>query len=91
MVGTIRAPGVPDRRLPIPSPATQEEAAVSSYDEAIDIVEGELQLVESTFAGLSPEEWAMPTKLVPLDSSQPRWTVFELASHFDISIGLTRM
>lgn len=64
---------------------------MGSYDEAIDILEAELQLVESTFAGLSPEEWAMPTKLVPLDSSQPPWTVFELAGHFDISIGLTRM
>jgi hypothetical protein len=40
---------------------------------------------------LSPEEWRTPTKLVPVDASLPRWTVFELAGHFDIAIGLTRM
>jgi len=28
---------------------------------------------------------------VPLDPDKPHWTVFELAGHFDISIGLTRM
>jgi hypothetical protein len=33
----------------------------------------------------------MATKLRPLDESLPHWTVFELAGHFDISIGLTRM
>ena len=33
----------------------------------------------------------MPTKLEPLGPGQPHWTVFELAGHFDISIGLTRM
>ena len=40
---------------------------------------------------MSPEEWRTPTKLVPVDASLPRWTVFELAGHFDIAIGLTRM
>ena len=30
-------------------------------------------------------------RLVPLDPDLPHWTVFELAGHFDISIGLTRM
>jgi hypothetical protein len=29
--------------------------------------------------------------LIPLDERLPHWTVFELAGHFDISIGLTRM
>jgi len=28
---------------------------------------------------------------VPVDPDLPRWTVFELAGHFDISIGLTKM
>src|ERR1035438_6354872 len=32
-----------------------------------------------------------PTKLIPVDPELPRWTAFELAGHFDISIGLTRM
>ncbi|HUY49892.1 MAG TPA: maleylpyruvate isomerase N-terminal domain-containing protein [Streptosporangiaceae bacterium] len=43
------------------------------------------------FAGLSAQEWRLPTKLVPVDPDLPWWTVFELAGHFDISIGLTRM
>jgi len=64
---------------------------MGSYEEAIDILETELKGVESTFAGLSAEEWALPTKLVPLDPNQTPWTLFELAGHFDISIGLTRM
>jgi hypothetical protein len=51
----------------------------------------ELEGVERTFRGLSREQWGAPTLLRPLDDSLPRWTVFELAGHFDISIGLTRM
>jgi hypothetical protein len=69
----------------------EEEGTVASYEDSIDILEAELGRVHETFAGLSPEQWAMPTKLVPLDPDQPPWTVFELAGHFDISIGLTRM
>ncbi len=41
--------------------------------------------------GLSADEWAKPTRLVPVDPDLPHWTVFELAGHFDISIGLTKM
>jgi hypothetical protein len=74
----VRAPGDPDRTI-YTSAATREEAAMGSYAEAIDILEAELQQVEYTFAGPSPEGWAMPTKLVPIDSTQPPWTVFELA------------
>ena len=69
----------------------EEDAGMSSYEDAIDILETELTGVEANFNGLSPEEWARPTKLVPIDPAQKPWTVFELAGHFDISIGLTRM
>jgi hypothetical protein len=34
---------------------------------------------------------ATPTLLQPVDERQPPWTLFELAGHFDISIGLARM
>ena len=64
---------------------------MGTYEESIGILEKELAGVEAVFAGLTPDEWAMPTKLRPLDESLPHWTVFELAGHFDISIGLTRM
>jgi hypothetical protein len=63
----------------------------SSYEDAIGILAEELAQVEQAFRGLSPDEWRAETHLVPLDPSLPRWTVFELAGHFDISIGLTRM
>jgi Mycothiol maleylpyruvate isomerase N-terminal domain len=64
---------------------------MNTYDHAVDTLEAELERVEATFAGLSEDEWAMECKLVPLDPDLPHWTVFELAGHFDISIGLTRM
>ncbi len=62
-----------------------------SYEETVDILERELQQIEAVFRGLRADEWQAPTELVPLDEEKPHWTVFELAGHFDISIGLTRM
>ena len=62
-----------------------------SYDDAVRILETELNAVEQAFRGLSAADWRTPTKLRPLDPSLPPWTLFELAGHFDISIGLTRM
>ncbi|HET7516696.1 MAG TPA: hypothetical protein VFN05_03150, partial [Actinomycetes bacterium] len=47
--------------------------------------------MEQTFRDLSDEQWQAPTNLRPLDEAKPRWTVFELAGHVDISIGLTVM
>lgn len=64
---------------------------MGSYEDAIDTLETELEGVEAVFSGLSPDQWALPTKLVPIDPEKKHWTVFELAGHFDISIGLTRM
>ena len=61
------------------------------YETTIGILADELDRVEQVFRGLSPDDWRAPTKLVPIDPSLPHWTVFELAGHFDISIGLTRM
>lgn len=61
------------------------------YQHEVDTLETELESIESVFRGLSDDEWQMPTKLVPLDVGKPHWTLFELAGHFDISIGLTRM
>jgi hypothetical protein len=64
---------------------------MGAYEDAVRTLETELDGVERTFRGLSPEQWQAPTLLRPLDESLPHWTVFELAGHFDISIGLTRM
>ena len=62
-----------------------------SYAEHVDILETELNQIVDVFAGLSAEEWQAATALVPLDEAKAHWTLFELAGHFDISIGLTRM
>jgi hypothetical protein len=67
------------------------EAGMGSYEATLLVLEAELAAVEQAFAGLSEDEWRLPTKLVPVDPGLPHWTVFELAGHFDISIGLTRM
>lgn len=64
---------------------------MDSYQGNIDILADELSRVEQAFRALSPDDWATTTQLVPVDETLPRWTVFELAGHFDISIGLTRM
>jgi hypothetical protein len=64
---------------------------LGSYEADLSTLEAELAAVSQAFAGLSPAEWDLPTRLVPVDPELPRWTVFELAGHFDISIGLTRM
>src|SRR6266705_425815 len=64
---------------------------MGSYETTIDTPAGELARIEATFRGLTEPEWAASTRLVPVDPDLPHWTVFELAGHFDISIGLTRM
>jgi Mycothiol maleylpyruvate isomerase N-terminal domain len=64
---------------------------MGSYEDSISVLEAELTAVEQVFAGLSDDEWRLPTKLVPVDPDLPHWTVFELAGHLDIAIGLTRM
>jgi hypothetical protein len=64
---------------------------VGSYADAVEVLDRELQRVLDVFEGVSGDEWSMPTKLEPLDPALPHWTVFELAGHFDISIGLTWM
>jgi uncharacterized protein (TIGR03083 family) len=64
---------------------------VRDYEASIAMLAAELDAIEQVFRQLSPGEWARPTGLVPVDASLPRWTIFELAGHFDISIGLTRM
>jgi hypothetical protein len=63
---------------------------VASYETMIDMLETELDAVSGAFGQLTEEDWAKPTLLVPVDPDLPKWTVFELAGHFDVSIGLTR-
>ena len=64
---------------------------MTSYESVIGTLEAELTAVTDVFRGLEPDQWQRATLLVPVDPELPRWTVFELAGHFDIAIGLTRM
>ena len=64
---------------------------MGSHEDTVRTLEAELARVEQAFRGLTGEQWATPTKLRPLDETKPPWTLFELAGHFDISIGLTVM
>lgn len=64
---------------------------MSSYLSAVQLLGTELDRVEQAFRDLTEDGWRTATLLQPLDEKLPRWTLFELAGHFDISIGLTRM
>jgi hypothetical protein len=67
------------------------EVGMSTYESAVQTLETELRQVEQAFSGLTEADWRTPTLLQPVDELLPPWTLFELAGHFDISIGLTRM
>src|SRR5215469_964877 len=64
---------------------------MTSYESVIGILDAELTAVAEAFGSLTPDQWQRSTLLVPVDPDLPKWTVFELAGHFDIAIGLTRM
>ena len=64
---------------------------MGSYEQSLVTLERELQGVSDTFTSLSEDDWRSDTLLEPFEAGRPRWTVFELAGHFDISIGLTVM
>ena len=64
---------------------------MSDYNADVEVLAAELGRVEQAFRGLTESDWRRPTLLQPLDETLPHWTLFELAGHFDISIGLTRM
>src|SRR6266511_2039159 len=64
--------------------------STGSYERDVDTLERELGIIEDTFRGLSDDDWRTRTHLQPIDPELPRWTLLELAAHFDISIKLTR-
>ena len=64
---------------------------MSTYESAVQTLENELRQVEQEFRGMTASDWQRPTLLQPIDEELEPWTLFELAGHFDISIGLTRM
>jgi uncharacterized protein (TIGR03083 family) len=56
--------------------------------QSTDLLEHELRAVDGVLTGLSDDEWARPTRLVP-EGEVPHWRIADLVAHIDISIGLT--
>jgi uncharacterized protein (TIGR03083 family) len=65
--------------------ATQER----TYEEMTEALAEGIQALEDTLSSLSPEDWARPTLLRPVDPAATPWDVFTLASHVDVFMGLT--
>ena len=64
---------------------------MSDYLTDVQLLEAELVQVEQAFRGLADSDWRRPTLLQPPGDTLPPWTIFELAGHLDIAIGVTRM
>ena len=64
---------------------------MSDYLTDVQLLEAELARVEEAFRGLADSDWRRPTLLQPPGGTLPPWTIFELAGHVDIAIGVTRM
>ena len=64
---------------------------MSDYLTDVQLLEAELARVEQAFRGLASSDWHRPTQLQPPSDTLPPWTIFELAGHLDIAIGVTRM
>ena len=64
---------------------------MSDYLTDVQLLEAELVQVERAFRGLGDSDWRRPTLLQPPGGTLPPWTIFELAGHVDIAIGVTRM
>jgi hypothetical protein len=64
---------------------------MSDYLTDVQLLEAELVQVERAFRGLADSDWRRPTLLQPPGGTLPLWTIFELAGHVDIAIGVTWM
>ncbi len=64
---------------------------MSDYLADVQRLEAELAQLERAFRVLTKADWHRPTLLQPPSDMLPRWTIFELAGHVDIAIGVTRM
>jgi hypothetical protein len=64
---------------------------MSDYLTDVQLLEAELAQVEQAFRGLAASDWRRSTLLQPPGGTLPPWTIFELAGHVDIAIGVTRM
>ena len=64
---------------------------MSDYLTDVQLLDDELVGVERAFRGLAGSDWHRPTLLQPPGGMLPPWTIFELAGHLDIAIGVTRM
>ena len=64
---------------------------MNDYFADVQRLEAELAQLEQAFRGMADSDWHRPTLLRPPSETLPRWTIFELAGHVDIAIGVTQM
>jgi hypothetical protein len=59
------------------------------HEQAIEVLDRELDGVSGVLNDLTDADWERPTHLVPEGEGIPPWRVADLVAHIDISIGLT--
>ncbi|GAA1239462.1 maleylpyruvate isomerase N-terminal domain-containing protein [Pseudonocardia alaniniphila] len=57
-------------------------------DSTVRTLSEELNSLERILAGLSSEEWAASTRLIPVDEDLPHWTILELAGHLEFAMNM---
>jgi len=58
------------------------------FEGTIRTLSEELYSLEQIFSGLSSEEWATSTRLIPVDEGLPHWTILELAGHLEFAMNM---
>jgi hypothetical protein len=64
---------------------------MGDYLTDVQLLGSELARVQQAFRGLTNCDWRRPTLLQPPVDTLPPWTIFELAGHLDIAVGVTRL
>jgi hypothetical protein len=59
------------------------------HEQAIEVLDRELDAVSSVLNDLTDADWERPTHLIPEGEGIQPWRIADLVAHIDISIGLT--
>ena len=58
------------------------------FESTVQTLSEELNNLERILDGLSSDEWATSTSLIPVDEDLPRWTILELAGHLEFAMNM---
>jgi uncharacterized protein (TIGR03083 family) len=56
------------------------------HESTVRTLSEELNSLDRIFDGLTSEEWATSTRLIPVDEDLPHWTILELAGHLEFAM-----